>query len=76
MAISNELWSLAKLLHDARMQSCYMGIAIKREQDKFPPDMRPHQYTEPQPHIDIAMDQAKAVMKAYDLHKKETHNGN
>ncbi len=58
---------LAKILHDARSKSCYMGDSIERECDKFPADLKAHQYVHPKPCIDIALDQAQAVMKYINL---------
>lgn len=71
MNLTQEIINLAKILHDAHMQDCWITKEqIKKECDKFPIDLKPHTYTVQQPWIDIAIAQAKAVFKTYKLQQK------
>ncbi len=67
-----DIFTLAKLLHDSKKADCYITKErIKQEQDRFPTDLTPRNYTVPQTDIDIALAQARTVYKHYALEKKD-----
>lgn len=63
--IPQNVWDLAKLLHDTRDQFCW-GKHQSHHRHKWPGDeVTPHNYGHnPQPWVDIALAQAKAVLKS------------
>lgn len=65
MSNTDEMFQLAKIIYDARVESVNGKLFKGRwesEKAKFPTNLRQHNYTIPQPWIDIALDEAKAVL--------------
>lgn len=63
-----EIFNLAKVIYDAKCGECYMGAErVERERAKFPLNLNTRLYQVPQPWIDVALAQAKAVIKVLGL---------
>lgn len=59
-----EIFKLAKVIWDARVKECYFGKdRVQIECNKFPETLTPRNYVTPQPWIDVALAQARAVAK-------------
>lgn len=63
MNLTQEIIKLAKVIHDAKIEECYFKPEWERIKKRFPGDLTPRSYTVPQPWIDDAIAQAKAVIK-------------
>jgi hypothetical protein len=72
MSKEQQIFDIAKLLHDARMKECGFGVdRIKAMQDRFPTGLTPRQYAVPQSYTDQALAQARALLKEYDVTLKQ-----